>query len=462
MGLILGSGSTKPQYPYDQWYGVQGDTTSSDYKLTRVGNLDLHRTLPIQNKLRRFVENEDGSVKYYLGQNDSRTKEAGALADITGADGNVMLEIPEFYVRIEIHGTKWIYGISEHPLPGFTKIERMAIAPWYSTYNQETSKPQSGSFLTWNGDEVARGEDGLPIFTAGAEKCRGGNNTAEWDGTYRSLIGMGRTNIPSSTIRDWCAATGNGIHHGAFRAYNHIAWLQRIEYASLHCQDTYTTTLTGDGFRQGGLGSGCVVEDTNEWNKHCAANPFIPGGVTAPIGNNTGKVNYTIKNWANSGSDKTFQVTSYRGFEVPFEYLYMLADDILIHHSPATALGKSRAYLCTDPTKFTSHSKSAEKPPVGYEEVADLPYNPHPTALYSMYLSLTEKGIGFNSKILGGSSNKGCCDLFYCPGNKTSGWYLAVLSGNARDGVGAGFSFMFTNYITQYANNCIGFRLCRN
>nr|DAW03055.1 MAG TPA: hypothetical protein [Caudoviricetes sp.] len=33
MGLILGSGSTKPQYPYDQWYGVQGDTTSSDYKL---------------------------------------------------------------------------------------------------------------------------------------------------------------------------------------------------------------------------------------------------------------------------------------------------------------------------------------------------------------------------------------------------------------------------------------------
>ena len=140
----------------------------------------------------------------------------------------------------------------------------------------------------------------------------------------------------------------------------------------------------------------------------------------------------------------------------------MLADDILIHHSPATALGKSRAYLCTDPTKFTSHSKSAEKPPVGYEEVADLPYNPYSTALYSMYLSLTERGIGFNSKILGGSSNKGCCDLFYCPGNKTSGWYLAILSGNARDGVGAGFSFMFTNYSTQYTNNCIGFRLCRN
>ena len=62
MGLLLGSGNTKPQYPYDQWYGVQGDFNSQDYKLKRVGNLDLHRTLPIQAKLKRFVENPDGSV----------------------------------------------------------------------------------------------------------------------------------------------------------------------------------------------------------------------------------------------------------------------------------------------------------------------------------------------------------------------------------------------------------------
>ena len=45
MGLILGSGSTKPQYPYDMWYGVQGDFTSKDYLLTRIGNMDLHLSL---------------------------------------------------------------------------------------------------------------------------------------------------------------------------------------------------------------------------------------------------------------------------------------------------------------------------------------------------------------------------------------------------------------------------------
>lgn len=461
MGLLLGSGSTKPQYPYDQWYGVQGDITSSDYKLTRVGNLDLHRTLPIQSRLRRFVENEDGSVNYYLGANDSRTKEAGATADITGASGNVMLEIPEFYVRVEIHGTKWIYGISLYPLPGFTKVERMAIAPWYSTYNQRTSKPQSGCFLTWNGDEVARGEDGLPIFVDGAADCRGGNNTAGWDGTYRSLIGMGRTNISKSTVRGWCADAGNGIHHGAYRAFNYIAWLQRIEYASLHCQDTYTTTLTGDGFKQGGLGSGCVV-DGGQWNTHCGYNPFVPGGVTAPLGNNTGKVNYTVKNWANTGNDKVIAVTSYRGLEVPFEYLWMLADDILIHHSPATALGKSRAYLCTDPTKFTSHSDSAANPPAGYEEMAELPYSASGAWVYSLYFNLNDKGIGFHSKELGGSSNKCICDGFYHPGNTASGWYGALLSGAAYSGAFAGFGYLYAYDRSSDAIANVGFRLCRN
>lgn len=57
MGLILGSGSgTKPQFPYDMWYGVQHDNTSKDYKLKRVGNLELHKTLPLQNRMKRFVE----------------------------------------------------------------------------------------------------------------------------------------------------------------------------------------------------------------------------------------------------------------------------------------------------------------------------------------------------------------------------------------------------------------------
>ena len=456
MGLILGSGTTRPQYPYDQWYGVQGDLTSQDYLLTRVGNLDLHRTLPIQSKMRRFVEEEDGSVKYYLGANDSRVKDSGTVADITGASGNVMLEIPEHYFRVEISGTKWIYGISEYPLPGFIKKERMAISPWYATYNQETSKPQSGCFLTWDGNEIARGESGLPIFVEDADQCRGGNNTSSWDDTYRSLVGMGRTNVNKSTVRNWCKAVGNGVHIGAYRPYNTIAWLQRIEYASLHCQDTYTSTLTADGFHQGGLGAGCSV-DGGQWNTHNGYNPFVPSGVTAVLGNNTGKVTYTIKNWQNGGTDKDVQVTSYRGLETPFEYLTMLADDVLVHHSPDSEEAKSTIYLCTDPTKFTSHSDSSKNVPNGYVAMTDLPRSSNYILTNAFS---TELGLSFPDAN-GGQANKGYCDYFWHPGTTASGWYGALLSAYAHYGALAGFGSLDANLRSSLALADIGFRLCR-
>ena len=449
MGLLLGSGSTTPQYPYSMWYGVQGDFTSQDYQLTRVGNLDLHRSLPIQKKLRRFVENTDGSVKYYLHANDSRKKDGGSAATIDGSDGNVMLEKPEYYRRIEIWGTKWLYAISEYELPGFVKMSRKTCSPWYATFNAAGDEAISGCFLTWSGDEIARDSNDLPIFVSGAPR---GGNGSNWDGTYRSLIGMPKTNVAKATVRPKCK---NGTHHGFGRIYNEIAWLQRIEYASLYNQDTFTETLTADGFHQGGLGSGCAV-DGGQWNTHCSYNPFVPCGVTATLGNNTGKVTYKVKNWAGGGTDKDIQVTSYRGLETPFEYLWALADDLLVWHQES----KSEIYVCEDPTKFTSHSDSATTVPNGYVAQTELPR----ASGYGLTLSLMENGYSFIDKI-GGAANKGVTDYFHSPITvdfTAWGWYGALLSAYASAGAHAGFGCLLTNYRSSGAIAYVGFRLCRN
>lgn len=450
MGLLLGSGATRPQYPYDQWYGVQGDFTSHDYRLTRVGNLDLHRTLPIQKKLRRFVENTDGSVKYYLHQNDSRKRDGGAAATIDGSDGNVMLEKPQYYVRVEIEGTKWLYAISEYPLPGFIETTRKTCSPWYATYNAAGDEAISGCFLTWDGDEIARDENGLIVFASGAPRGGAGTN---WDGTYRSLIGMPKTSVSKAGARAKCK---NGTHIGFGRVYNEIAWLQRIEYASLYCQDTYNETLTADGFHQGGLGNGPSVDGT-QWNAHNSYNPFIPCGVTATLGNNTGKVTFTIKNWRNQGTDKSVQVTSYRGLETPFEYLWSLADDLLVWHKA----DKSTIYVCEDPTKFTSHSDSSASVPNGYEPVAELPRRDG----FGLTLSINEKGWSFIDKI-GGSGNTGVTDYFYtCVDDSADfsawGWYGALLSAAAYLGAFAGFGYLSTSYRSSFSYATHGFRLCR-
>lgn len=449
MGLLIGSGSTTPQYPYSMWYGVQGDFTSQDYQLTRVGNLDLHRSLPIQKKLRRFVENTDGSVKYYLHSNDSRKKDGGVAAIIDGSDGNVMLEKPEYYRRIEIWGTKWLYAISEYELPGFTLMSRKTCSPWLASYNAAGTEAISGCFLTWDGDEVARdAETDLPIFVSGAPRGGAGTN---WDDTYRSLIGMPKTKVDKSAVRAKCV---NGTHIGFGRIYNEIAWLQRIEYASLYSQDTFTETLTADGFHQGGLGNGCTV-DSGQWNTHNSYNPFVPCGVTATLGNNTGKVTYKVKNWQNSGTDKDIQVTSYRGLETPFEYLNHLADDILVWHKE----DKSEIYVCEDPTKFTSHSDSATTVPNGYVAQTELPR----ASGYGLTLSLMENGYSFIDKI-GGAANKGVTDYFYSPITvdfSAWGWYGALLGGLASHGAPAGFGYLLTSHRSSNSYALVGFRLCR-
>lgn len=451
MGLILASGATKPQYPYDQWYGIQGDFLSADYQFERVGNLDLHRTLPVQKKLRRFVENPDGSVKYYLNQNDSRLKTGGTSAIIDSSDGNVMYEKPEYYMKVEIEGTKWVRAYSEYPLPGFIKMGRKTCSPWGATIDQLAAKAVSGCFLQWNGDEIARDENGIVKLTDNAANCRGGNNDSGKDGTYNSQLGMCRTSQSKDWFRNYCL---NGTHLGFYRIYNEIAWLQRCEYASFYCQDTYTETLTDSGFRQGGLGAGCSVSGS-EWNDWGGYLPFVPCGVTATLGNNTGKVPYVIKGW--TGGDKTVQVTSYRGLEVPFEYIWWMADDVLIYHSPDSKLSKSTAYLCEDPSKFISPADMDTEIPEGYKSITDIPR----TSGYVLKESQSEKGCSF-PVTTGGSANSGLTDYFYHPGGSAEGWFGALFGGTADTGATAGFGYLTTYNRSSLASAYLGFRLCRS
>jgi hypothetical protein len=450
MGLILGAGTTKPQYPYDMWYGVQGDFTSKDYLLTRVGNLDLHKTLPIQSAIRRFVENDDGSVKYYLHQNDSRKTEGDATAILDSTDGNVMLEIPAYYQKIEFSGTKWIYAISQYPLPGFTLVERKTISPWFATIDQANSKAVSGSWLTWNGDEIARDANGYVVYASNAANFRGGNNASTNDASYNSLLGMPRTSMSKAGFRTYCK---NGTHLGAYRAYNEIGWLARIEYASFYCQDKYNATLDSNGYHQGGLGDGTTTVDGGVWYKWNGYNPFIPCGVTATLGNNTGQVQYLIKSWSTNG-DFTDTVTSYRGLEAPFNYLWMLADDVLMYND--TANSKAIAYVCEDPTKFISPADNDANIPDGYKAITNMPC----TTGWIGTDSISDKGYSFPLS-LGGGANSGITDYYYYPGTQYNGWFGALFSAHAGNGAFSGFGYLSAYFRSSTALAYIGFRLCR-
>lgn len=77
-------------------YSVRWDSNTDSY--TRLGNTD---STQIQRLMKRCVLNTNGTVNYYLDPLDSTKKEDGTVVDLTGADGNVMVQIPKFYYSDE-------------------------------------------------------------------------------------------------------------------------------------------------------------------------------------------------------------------------------------------------------------------------------------------------------------------------------------------------------------------------
>lgn len=74
---------------------------------------------PAHKAMRRCMVNSAGVVNYYLDEFDSTLKEDGTPAVTNGDDGQVMVEIPQCYVRTIIRGSQVTWELSHAPLPGF-------------------------------------------------------------------------------------------------------------------------------------------------------------------------------------------------------------------------------------------------------------------------------------------------------------------------------------------------------
>jgi hypothetical protein len=77
-----------------------------------------------------------------------------------------------------------------------------------------------------------------------------------------------------------------------YEEHRAICHLFLVEYATRNSQAPVNTTLTSDGFKQGGLGSGCTT-GTVTINGQTTYS-FIPTGTTDSLGNGSGQVAYTV------------------------------------------------------------------------------------------------------------------------------------------------------------------------
>lgn len=302
------------------WYGVSWSETSSNPDCTRIGNMDMHRTLPIQSMMKGYLYFKDGNPLYrMLKLNDSWTKcenySAGGWRDVDTLlednNINVMIKIPEFW---------WIDDYTESTETHNLKICPHAKPGWY--HHKEAYVSAYEGYI--DGNYYRSSKNKIPSV-----------------------------NFTRSAVRPKARANGLGNSWNIYTYNEHraICHLFLVEYATRNSQKAVNTALTVEGFRQGGLGSGCTTGTVTI--NGATTYSFIPTGSSDSLGSGSGEVTVTIQQTNSSGSNTTTttrKCNRYRGIENPFGHVWKHTDDVISVY--ISDYGARFWYKCDSPDHF--------------------------------------------------------------------------------------------------------------
>ena len=380
------------------WYGVSWSETSSNPDCTRIGNMDMHRTLPIQSMMKPFAFQTQHLYKDQFVPMKENFSEAmyghvnnGEVGQVASTV-NVMIKIPEFwYVDDYTPGTKTHnLKICPHAKPG-----------WYHHKEAYVS-----AYEAFNFDNKGRLV------------------------SMRSVVPT--VNFNRTNGRTWARA--NGFDGEAkwnlytYEEHRAICHLFLVEYATRNSQKAVNTKLTPEGFRQGGLGSGCTtgtatINGAQTWS-------FIPTGSSDSLGSGSGEVTVTIQQTDSSGhntSTITRKCNRYRGIENPFGHIWKHTDDIISkYEAPYRTWYKS-----VKPDQFATNKNNSYKPLCSVDNV---------NVGYKTEIKATPACDFFSMSVSGGSETTYWCD--YNWDNTDASEHCLLIGGDSDNGGGAGLFYL--------------------
>lgn len=396
------------------WYGVSWSETSSNPDCTRIGNMDMHRSLPIQSMMKPFAFQTQPVYKdQFVPLKENFTEamyghvnngEAGQVASTV----NVMIKIPEFwYVDDYTPGTKTHnLKICPHAKPGWHHHKEAYVSA-YEAFNFDNK----GRLIS-----------------------------------MKSVVPT--VNFTRTNGRTWARA--NGFDGEAkwnlytYEEHRAICHLFLVEYATRNSQKAVNTALTPEGFRQGGLGSGCTtgtatINGAQTWS-------FIPTGSSDSLGSGSGEVTVTIQQTDSSGSNTstiTRKCNRYRGIENPFGHIWKHTDDIISIYEG----GWRTYYKSIKPDQFATNKNNSYKPLTSAAVVTG----------YKTEIRVTPTCDFFAEACTNGSETTYWCD--YNWDNTDTSEHCLLIGGNSDSGGWAGLFALYSNdgVGTSYAS--IGSRL---
>lgn len=400
------------------WYGVSWSETSSNPDCTRIGNMDMHRSLPIQSMMKPFVitnyrhqspENilpidDNFSKSFYSTESNTQWEVVFSL------DTDIMIRIPEFWYTDEYVPSSKTHNlkICPHAKPGWYHHKEAYVG----AYELCETSPSSG--------KVCSAKGLIPLVGRTREVLRKAVRGNGFDGEAK-----------------WNLYT--------YEEHRAICHLFLVEYATRNSQKAVNTALTPEGFRQGGLGSGCTtgtatINGAQTWS-------FIPTGSSDSLGSGSGEVTVTIQQTDSSGSNTstiTRKCNRYRGIENPFGHIWKHTDDVISVYGN----GHRTWYKSVKPNQFATNKNTSYKPFCASTMVS---------GGYKTEIKATPTCDFFATSISGGSETTYWCD--YNWDNTDTSEHCLLIGGCSGSGGEAGLFSLDSDYGVGNSNASIGSRL---
>jgi hypothetical protein len=459
-------------------------TNTGGPQATEITSLSNFTGGSIHDQMRGCLLNDNGTVNYYLNPTNWDQKADGSPSDLSGNDGQVMVEIPRFFVASGSSGTLWKTIISPLPLRGFEVhpafIKDGVEVPYryISAYDASAQKTQAITgataanpvVITSNNHGLQTGDTCRITGVVGMVEIndrtftvtRVDANTFSLDGedgtghtayssggTFTAYIGGGNLDNATALV-DLTATTGSKL--GSVSGVYPMVGLQRAEFRTLAAN-------RGAGWRQmdyaiwSAVGILLAVEaqTLNSQGVYGAGNVAVSGGfpssnadqTVSPLskagkGNSIGNGSTDVTSGASSTSRDT-AYCKYRGIENFWGNCWNWADGIVLYSEGNTAGNKAFAYWSNSRANFAdvANADPATAIPSGFASLGEIA-NTLGQSRYATQFELTN-GWALVVKNFSTTSSHGTTDFH----RTNSGWRVLRVGGSAGDGGGAGaFAFL--------------------
>ena len=360
--------------------------------------------LPIHNRMRRCVLSDAGVVQYYLCPTDSTKKlDCVTASSLTGTDGQVMVEIPAFYLAYSYAGTSHTWNISSAPMAGYV------LHPAFTKDGANVAYRYVGAY------------EGVLYDVSGSAYTDGSSGQVkDWTPTtgdkLSSVSGkLPVTNGTRANFRAIAANRGTGWRQLDYDLHSAIQLLYLVEYASFYSQSV--------------IGAG--ISNVTDWPTYNNYYPIARSGNSNAIGNATGNTGGST-----SCATESTKYMSYRGIENWYGHLWKFVDGLNINSGRPYATNVRSSFADDTTTNYT-----------------DLGANM--CTSNGDQNTLIQVSRGFLPASVGASSSTKITDYYWY----SSGWRVLVVGGGSVSGVQAGGFSVIAAYDSTYLASPIGGRI---